>query len=68
MMLLFHIKDFKNPNFIGRGEFLDRLDVEAKSPSSKVVVLHGLGGIGKTQIALEYVHSYYEGYRPRVFA
>lgn len=56
------MKDFKNPNFTGRGDILDRLDREAKSPSSKVIVLHGLGGMGKTQIALEYVHSYYEGY------
>lgn len=56
------MKDFKNSNFTGRGDVLDRLDMEAKSPSSKVIVLHGLGGMGKTQIALEYVHSYYEGY------
>lgn len=56
------MKDFRNPNFTGRGEILDRLDTVAKSPFSKVIVLHGLGGMGKTQIALEYVHSYYEGY------
>lgn len=60
--LPFRMKGSKNPNFTGRGDILDRLDIEAKSPSSKVIVLHGLGGTGKTQIALEYVHSYYEGY------
>lgn len=60
--LPFHMKDSKNPNFTGRGDILDRLDIEAKSPSSKVIILHGLGGMGKTQTALEYVHSYYEGY------
>lgn len=60
--LPFRMKDSKNPNFTGRGDMLDRLDIEVKSPSSKVIVLHGLGGTGKTQIALEYVHSYHEGY------
>lgn len=60
--LPFRMKDSKNPNFTGRGDILNRLDIEAKSPSSKVIVLHGLGGTGKTQIALEYVHSYHGGY------
>ncbi|KAF7868766.1 uncharacterized protein EAF02_009502 [Botrytis sinoallii] len=49
----------KIPHFIGRGEVLARIDsAHSRSSSSKagIVVLRGLGGQGKTQIALEYCH------------
>ncbi|KAF7941076.1 hypothetical protein EAE99_000713 [Botrytis elliptica] len=49
----------KISHFIGRGEVLARIDsAHSRSSSSKagIVVLRGLGGQGKTQIALEYCH------------
>ncbi|MBM7859372.1 FxSxx-COOH system tetratricopeptide repeat protein [Lentzea nigeriaca] len=45
----------RNPNFTGRVESLDRL-AEALRTGSTVSVhsLHGMGGVGKTQIVVEY--------------
>ncbi|MGX1368905.1 tetratricopeptide (TPR) repeat protein [Streptomyces canus] len=54
----------RNNSFTGRDVHLDRLrtDLSAESlrPDTPVgkVFLYGLGGIGKTQIAQEYVHRY----------
>lgn len=43
--------------FIGREDILERIDIGLSSGSgTRVVVLRGLGGQGKTQIALEYCH------------
>lgn len=52
----------KNPNFTGREGLLDRLDTQVRSRSSKIIVLYGMGGIGKTQIALQYVHTNFGEY------
>ncbi|KAK0618869.1 hypothetical protein B0T14DRAFT_478724 [Immersiella caudata] len=52
-----------NPDFVGRSGILDQLKdalgfgtAPASSKSQARVSLHGLGGIGKTQIALAYVY------------
>ncbi|KAL8824863.1 MAG: hypothetical protein Q9191_004767 [Dirinaria sp. TL-2023a] len=47
----------RNPNFVGRDDLLEQLEDEliADDGCSTTAVLHGLGGIGKSQIALEYV-------------
>ncbi|KAF7890835.1 uncharacterized protein EAF01_010644 [Botrytis porri] len=43
--------------FIGREDILDKIENGFSSESeSRIVVLRGLGGQGKTQIALEYCH------------
>lgn len=57
--LPFELNYSNNPNFTGREHLLDRLDEEIRSQSSKIIILHGMGGIGKTQIALQYVHRHY---------
>ncbi|MDS0137276.1 tetratricopeptide repeat protein [Amycolatopsis sp. CM201R] len=44
----------RNPDFVGRRELLDRLN--ASLASRGFVVLHGRGGLGKTQIAVEYIY------------
>ncbi|TGO39560.1 hypothetical protein BHYA_0051g00010 [Botrytis hyacinthi] len=49
----------KIPHFIGRREILARVDstyLKRSSSKAGVVVLRGLGGQGKTQIALKYCH------------
>jgi hypothetical protein len=54
----------RNPNFSGRGGIISDMHgcvIPTKSGNSsrrKVIVLCGMGGIGKTQIALEYAYRY----------
>ncbi|KAL7269771.1 hypothetical protein RUND412_007547 [Rhizina undulata] len=60
----------KNPNFCGRRDILDRMhgilapdpNIRGSSSSRKTVVLHGMGGIGKSQIALEYACRFSDEY------
>ncbi|RKN12524.1 FxSxx-COOH system tetratricopeptide repeat protein [Streptomyces radicis] len=50
----------RNPSFTGRGELLDALHRRLTAEGTAAVLpeaLHGLGGVGKSQIALEYVHQ-----------
>ena len=65
-----NIKPFEpTPTFTGREGVLDQLSkyFDQPMPSAKrrqqnVVVLWGLGGTGKTQIALKFVSDYHERY------
>ena len=56
-----------NPYSVGREDLLHTLHAQlTSSPSStlmQVAALYGLGGIGKTQIALEYAYRYARHYR-----
>jgi len=36
--------------------------VEAGKPTLNIIVLYGTGGMGKTQLALEYIHQIYKAY------
>ena len=45
----------ENPDFWGREQFLRGLRSRFASGESRVQTLHGLSGIGKTQIAVQYV-------------
>ncbi|MFI7596714.1 FxSxx-COOH system tetratricopeptide repeat protein [Actinoplanes sp. NPDC049681] len=49
----------RNPGFTGRDGMLNRLH-DTLSGGSRVAVqaLHGMGGVGKTQLALEYAHRF----------
>jgi MinD-like ATPase involved in chromosome partitioning or flagellar assembly len=54
-----------NPQFTGRDDDLRRLRGRLRSggaAGTSMVVLHGLGGVGKTQVALEYVHRFRSAY------
>lgn len=54
----------RNTNFAGRNDFLEKLalhlqlpnNIESSINSSTIIVCHGLGGIGKTQIVIEYAY------------
>jgi hypothetical protein len=53
----------KNKDFVGRGELLEQIKEHLNQEGSTLTVLtacHGLGGIGKTQVALEFVWRYYK--------
>jgi tetratricopeptide (TPR) repeat protein len=54
----------RNPHFTGREPLL--VDLKARLSSAATVLvpqaLHGLGGVGKTQLAVEYCHRYAHDY------
>jgi len=54
----------RNRNFIGRKDLLERLHTGIARQVTAVVphALHGLGGVGKTQVAIEYAHRYRHEY------
>ncbi|KAK4223440.1 nucleoside phosphorylase domain-containing protein, partial [Podospora fimiseda] len=51
----FYVPYPENESFIGRESILQRLQQQSMKPASKIA-LNGLGGIGKTQIALAHVY------------
>lgn len=49
----------RNGNFTGRADVLNHIHSELRGSDdaqSRIVALHGPGGIGKTQVTLEYIH------------
>ena len=50
----------RNPLFTGREELINQL--EDKIQDEKIVVLKGLAGIGKTQVAIEFTYRKHESY------
>jgi TIR domain len=53
----------RNPNFTGRSAELSRIRAQlAEHPALTVHALHGMGGIGKTQAAVEYGYRYCDAY------
>jgi tetratricopeptide (TPR) repeat protein len=54
-----------NPNFTGRAELLDQLGERLTAGGTTAVLpsaLHGMGGIGKTQMAVEYIYRHLNDY------
>ncbi|WP_433825491.1 FxSxx-COOH system tetratricopeptide repeat protein [Actinoplanes sp. CA-015351] len=55
----------RNPDFTGREDLLNSLRAALETSERASVLpraLHGLGGVGKTQLALEYVYRYTDRY------
>jgi tetratricopeptide (TPR) repeat protein len=56
----------RNPHFTGRGELLltvrRQLAAGANSAVVQAEAVHGLGGVGKTQLVIEYAHRYASDY------
>lgn len=57
---------FRNPHFTGRLDLLGRLHSSLRQGSRQLTLVpytvHGLGGVGKTQLALEYAWRYASDY------
>src|SRR5438128_297595 len=64
---VFDIPEMQNAQFVGRDDVLEKLQnvLEDKkvTGSCKCVALIGLGGIGKTQVALEYCYQSHNTYQ-----
>ena len=56
-----------NPHFYGREECLAELRTRLPLGKSGTVALAGMGGLGKTQIALEYAHAHLANYPGGVY-
>jgi tetratricopeptide (TPR) repeat protein len=55
----------RNPNFTGRNDLLDQLSLRLAAGGATAILpaaLHGMGGIGKTQIATEYIYRHLNDY------
>jgi hypothetical protein len=56
----------RNRNFSGRSGLLEQLHARLQAEASAAVVptgaVHGLGGVGKTELALEYAHRFASDY------
>jgi tetratricopeptide (TPR) repeat protein len=53
----------RNPGFTGRDELLGEVRNRLRAGEKAVVqALHGMGGVGKTQVAIEYAHRFAKTY------
>jgi tetratricopeptide (TPR) repeat protein len=56
----------RNRNFTGRRDLLEELRRRASSATPTAVLpqaVHGIGGVGKTQLAIEYAYTYADQYQ-----
>ncbi|WP_437528806.1 AAA family ATPase [Sorangium sp. So ce726] len=66
----FRVRLARNPSFVGRDEELEHLHRMLQDPQPggrRPVMLTGMGGIGKTQLAVEYAFKHEASYRHGVY-
>jgi len=61
--LLWHIPYARNSYFTGREDILNQLHTKTQTICKHPHILSGLGGIGKTEIALEYAYRFGNDYQ-----
>jgi len=63
---IWNVPHLRNPNFTGRSQLLadlrQALTAEKTAALTQTQAVHGLGGVGKTQLALEYAYRYAADY------
>ncbi len=61
---IWNVPHHRNPNFTGREELLQNLRAALASEQSATLTqaIHGLGGVGKTQLAVEYAYRFAHEY------
>ncbi|MDO9533495.1 MAG: FxSxx-COOH system tetratricopeptide repeat protein, partial [Deltaproteobacteria bacterium] len=56
---IWNVPHLRNPNFTGRGQLLEDLRQSLlEGKTAALTALHGLGGVGKTQMAAEYAYRF----------
>jgi tetratricopeptide (TPR) repeat protein len=62
--LVFGVPYPRNPNFTGRERLLDSMhqSLTSDNPSARVQAVYGMGGVGKSQLALEYAYRHRDDY------
>ena len=60
---IWNIPHQRNPNFVGRDKLLDRIrETLTSEKAAALTAIHGLGGVGKTQLAAEYAYRHKADY------
>ncbi|EAQ83260.1 hypothetical protein CHGG_09664 [Chaetomium globosum CBS 148.51] len=54
----------RDPDFVNRGDILDQIDERCSELAGRVALV-GLGGVGKSQLAIEYAHRIAAGHLDR---
>ncbi|KAL7958560.1 TPR-like protein [Trichoderma compactum] len=52
----------RDPDFVNRGDILDRISARCLEPAGRVALV-GLGGVGKSQLAIEFAHRFAEEHK-----
>ena len=60
---IWNVPHQRNPNFVGRDDLLDRIrETLTSEKAAALTAIHGLGGVGKTQLAAEYAYRHTADY------
>lgn len=61
---IWNVPHQRNPNFVGRDALLDQIHKTLTSKNAAALkAIHGMGGVGKTQLAAEYAYDHAADYR-----
>jgi len=61
---IWNVPHQRNPNFVGRDDLLHRIrETLTSKKAAALTAIHGLGGVGKTQLASEYAYRHAADYQ-----